>query len=354
LQEALKSWEVNMEYLMGKKEYFLDFLNNLTKEDKIGIISHNDLDGIASALIIDEVLKSKNIKFKGLEFTNYGKGMFTEIKKKFIKKKINKLLIFDISLDSDYEGFKELEKNFNVFVVDHHPSEISPQDNILKTNSLDCATFTLFDLCKNDFDLSKWEWLVCATMITEFSFKKEENFEFIKQHYPTTTLEDISNSEPAKMAKGVAPAIDFFSKKEKKVFNLLKKGKIKRLEKYEEIISKEIKLNVEKFLKEAQFYKEKNLYFYYSHLNLGISSAITTQLAIKEPDKTFVFVSDINDKPGFVKVSARNSNSKDDMNALMKKGVAGLEQATGGGHIPAAGASFLKKDLEKFKENLLS
>jgi len=42
------------------------------------------------------------------------------------------------------------------------------------------------------------------------------------------------------------------------------------------------------------------------------------------------------------------------MNKLMKKGTEGLENATGGGHIPAAGGRFMKKDLQKFKENILS
>ena len=42
------------------------------------------------------------------------------------------------------------------------------------------------------------------------------------------------------------------------------------------------------------------------------------------------------------------------MNKLMKKGVSGLENATGGGHVPAAGGRFMKKDLEKFKENILA
>ena len=41
------------------------------------------------------------------------------------------------------------------------------------------------------------------------------------------------------------------------------------------------------------------------------------------------------------------------MNLLMKEGIKGLENATGGGHVHASAAKFLKKDLEKFKENLL-
>jgi len=37
----------------------------------------------------------------------------------------------------------------------------------------------------------------------------------------------------------------------------------------------------------------------------------------------------------------------------MKKGIEGLENSTGGGHAKAAGAKIMKKDLEKFKRNIL-
>ena len=41
------------------------------------------------------------------------------------------------------------------------------------------------------------------------------------------------------------------------------------------------------------------------------------------------------------------------MNLLMKKGVEGLRDASGGGHIPASAARIREDDLGKFKENIL-
>ncbi len=41
------------------------------------------------------------------------------------------------------------------------------------------------------------------------------------------------------------------------------------------------------------------------------------------------------------------------MNALVQKGIKGLKDAVVGGHLRAAGGSIRKKDIDKFKENLL-
>jgi nanoRNase/pAp phosphatase (c-di-AMP/oligoRNAs hydrolase) len=340
-----------MEYLVGNKKIFLDYLDKLDKKDNIAVISHTDLDGVASAVLIDEILKQKKMKIKDLKFLEYGKGMFNLPREKFTKKKITKLFILDISVGSDYEGFEDLKKQFDVFLIDHHPYEIKG-NNIIKTKTADCATFTTYDLAKNDFDLSKLKWLVCAAMISDYSQKDESNFQFIKQHYPEITLDNIFNSEPGEMSKRISSALIYFKGKEKKVYDLVLKNHLKSFDKYYSIVEKEVKKLIDKFKKEAEFYPDKNLYFYYAHPKYSVTSTITTILSAEEPKKSFVFVSDINGEPDFYKVSSRNQ-SGEDMNLLMKKGIVGLENATAGGHVPAAAAKFMKKDFEKFKENLL-
>jgi hypothetical protein len=56
----------------------------------------------------------------------------------------------------------------------------------------------------------------------------------------------------------------------------------------------------------------------------------------------------------FLNVSARNQSMNKDMNLLLKKAIQGLDNANAGGHVAAAGARFMKKDIKKFKENLFS
>ena len=64
-------------------------------------------------------------------------------------------------------------------------------------------------------------------------------------------------------------------------------------------------------------------------------------------------VSDVLDKKGFVSLSARCQNGKVNLNDILKKATGDFNNCTVGGHIQAAGGVFLKKDVKKFKENLL-
>lgn len=68
------------------------------------------------------------------------------------------------------------------------------------------------------------------------------------------------------------------------------------------------------------------------------------------PSDTFVFMFRDGD---YVKFSERNSNEKVDMNALMKRCIAGLPNATGGRYKAASAAKIMAKDLEVFKKRLL-
>lgn len=337
--------------IYGKEEYFFEYLNKLQKKDRIAIITHIDLDGIASAILMKEILKQKKMKVSSISFVNYEKGMFEEAEKQF-KKRTNKIFVLDINLDTDYEGFKKLKERYGIFVIDHHPSEIA-EENIIRTRTEDCATFTLFEIAKKEFDLKKMEWLVCSTMISDFSYVVPENFQFIKEHYPNIKQEDVLNSEPGEMSKKISSALIYFKNKEKKVFDFVNKGKFKKLNRYYELIEKEIQRGIENFKKEAEFFPAKNLYFYYSTPKFSIGSVITTILSSKETEKSFVFVSDIEGEPEYVKASSRNQSGKENMNLLMKQGINKLENAVAGGHIKASGAKFLKKDLNQFKINLL-
>jgi c-di-AMP phosphodiesterase-like protein len=63
-----------------------------------------------------------------------------------------------------------------------------------------------------------------------------------------------------------------------------------------------------------------------------------------------ILIRPVNEK--FFGVSMRRQNNGEDMDKLMKNVLRGLEKSGGGGHIPAAGGHFLKKDLKTVKERL--
>jgi nanoRNase/pAp phosphatase (c-di-AMP/oligoRNAs hydrolase) len=211
----------------------------------------------------------------------------------------------------------------------------------------------LYQLGKEIINLDKWKELVCATMIMEFSYTRDENFEFIKRIYPYITKKDIYNSVPGELSADISSALTYLKGDVKKVYDLILRGNMEELREYRVIIDEETKKYTNKYIKEAEFFPEKNLYFYYTTPELDVSSAVATILSLREKDKTFIFVSDIKGEKGYVKVSSRNQSGNVDLNSLLKKGIERLENATAGGHAKASGARFMKRDIDKFKENLL-
>ena len=46
-----------MKYLLGSKKDFHDFINLISKEDKVGIVTHTDVDGVVSGIFLQKILK---------------------------------------------------------------------------------------------------------------------------------------------------------------------------------------------------------------------------------------------------------------------------------------------------------
>lgn len=345
-----------MKFLVGKKADFIDFLNSINKKDKIGFLSHNDLDGIGSSILLEEILQDKqlnNIKMK--IFLDYKKNIFSEVYQLLKKEKISTLFISDLNPENiDADGFERLRKEFKVFSVDHHPlGQLKDTKNIIKSESTQCTTFVYYQLGREVIDIKKWKWLVYAASISDFSYKNPNILKFIQESYPEVTMENIHDSKIGKISSIISSSLIYFVDNIKKVYELIKKQNLNKLEKYDIKIREEIAKWVKKYQEEAEYFPERNLYFYYYTPKFNITGVVTEILSNKKPDTTFVSVSDIQNDNNKVKVSARNQNSKEDMIQLIKKGMQGLENAVGGGHVPAAGGSFMKEDIKRFKKNII-
>jgi single-stranded DNA-specific DHH superfamily exonuclease len=349
-----------MNFLIGSKKTFLDFLEGISFEDKVGIFSHTDLDGLASAVFLSEILKSKNISVDLLEFIDLQKGNMHNKKEILIKNKITKLFISDISADStDYEGLMKLREEIDVLLIDHHPisGNLEGKDNIIKTDSKDCGAWTIYEFGDGFFQREKWVWLICCTLLAEYSFKNNEYFEFIKKHYPDVQKEDPWGSLIGKLENKISYALTYFkSKKElKKAFEIIKNNKIDDFNKPAKEVEDEIKRYINKIKEEAEFYPEKNLYLYVFNPfpHFSIESSLSSITSNENPDSTFILISQSSANEYLLKISARNQAGIENVNLLVKKGVEGLENATGGGHVKASGGTIMKKDLEEFKRRIL-
>jgi hypothetical protein len=275
------------------------------------------------------------------------------------KKGITKVFITDVYAEgTDLEGFEGLREEFDVFLIDHHPLVEGMKDtkNVIKTGLTECSAFVIYDLVK---DLIKEDMkdILCATMISEFSFNNPENLKFIQEIYPSVTLENIRESEPSKLANSIGGTLIYLQKDKegiRKGYELVKNRDFEKIKEYDRVVQKDISEWLEKFENEAESYPEKNLYYFYIEPQFNIGSIISTIISVKHHGKTIVLVSPIKSDPDYLKISAKNQGSAEDMSILLKKGIKDLENSTAGGHKPAAGARIMKKDLSKFKENILS
>jgi single-stranded DNA-specific DHH superfamily exonuclease len=343
-----------VEFILGNKKLFEDFINNLDKEvDKIAIIADIDLDGISSAIFLEKILETKEIFPTLVEFS---REKITKEKIEFLKeRRINKIFILDIPIEStDMKGFNDLKENFSVFEIDHHPFEIdlSFEKNILKTNSHDCTGLTLFNLAvEYGLDEKEWAWLACAVAFSEFSYSNEENLKFIQKFYPDFVEGNFSTSIPGLNARKISSALVYHEKDIERVYELVKNKKIQELAEIQKIIEEEIDRKMETFFDNVEFFPDKKIYLYKLESPYNIKSYFTTMISSLKEDYTFIIYVIKGDKIHF---SARNQSKEKDMNLLMRKAIEGLDSAEGGGHISAAGATIKKKDFEKFKNNLLN
>jgi len=345
-----------MKFLVGEKADFIDFLNSIGKRDRIAILSHNDLDGIGSSILIGEILKSRGLErnVKSRRFLELKQNLFSDTYPQLEKEKISTLFISDLNAETaDAVGFEKLRKEFRTFLIDHHPlGKLENLGNVIKAETTQCAAYVCYELGKEAIDAKKWKWLACASLVSDVCYRNPEILAFIQEAYPEVTEENIHESEIGKISSLATSSLIYFADNPEMVYELIKKQKLKELEKYDIIVREEMAKWMKKYKEEAEYFPERNLFFYYYTPKFNITSVVTNLLSSEQRDATFISVSDIKDSE-MVKVSARNSNSGENMIELLKKGMRGLDNAISGGHVPAAGGSFMKKDIDEFERNIL-
>ncbi|MFA5258482.1 MAG: DHH family phosphoesterase [Candidatus Pacearchaeota archaeon] len=344
-----------MEFIIGSKNEFLEFLKSINKDDNVAILTHTDLDGIASGVFLEKILESRKIPVKLIRFIEYENDVLKRLSDLFKENNISKLFISDVSIDDlALDDFENLKKQMDIFLIDHHPINplLKNKKNIIKTKSEDCAAFTIYNLGK-DFLNQDWKELVCATMIAEFSYNDEDNLKFIQNIYPKVNKNNILESEPGKIYAIISSALIYYPDNLKKVYDLVLKNEIKDLEKCYNQVQLEIKKELANFWEKAEYFPNKKLYFYYFNNKLHIKSIVATNVSIQKPHEAFVIIAEDDKEPDMLLVSARSQDHSQNMGLLLKEAIHDLKNANAGGHIPAAGARFEKKDLDKFKENLL-
>jgi len=332
------------------QEQAKEFLNNIKENERIAIITHEDLDGFASGILLYDFCKQKKADV-GVFILRIGKNSL----KNFELKNKDKIIITDLAQNIIAEGI-EILKNKKVLYTDHHKEDkgVKIPESILELRTLNKgyipSSHTIFELTKQEN--KEKQWLAVAGVLGDEGDAYKENHKFINDflNKESLKLKDYKENVTLKISN----LIVYFKSKQiiKKAFNILRKinswKDLKQIEKY----SKEIELEIKKVLKDFKSNNEKIgeiIYFQMPKTKFSVKEIIINKLRRENPHELFVFLKKDEEK---TIISTRHQSKKTSMYALLDKITGKFRWRSFGGYEAAAGATILTKDLEKFKQNL--
>ena len=340
-----------MERLYGDERRFVEFVSNIDKNDRIGVISHDDLDGMVPVRIIKRIFG----KIDFLQFEGPRKDMVLNLIPELKKRKINKILVSDVNLNNEHiETQQKIEKFAEILIMDHHQAvrDFNSEKTVFILSKKECnAGLLVYELFSKLQNLEDLDFLAAMSVIADHNW--EANIDFIKKvekKYGLQTSENFKESEIWGLEHILANCNQYFREDSMKFYELLKGVNkiqdISKFEKYSKFIEDDLEKAKKDFLKNAEKYSWGYLFEDRSKYSLA------TKAAEGLKDNEFLIVYKTK-KDGTISLSARRQDKKMNCAEILKKAIYGLEGATAGGHIPAAGARFKKEYFKKFKENLI-
>ncbi len=350
-----------MDTFDNQKNNFFSFLDKFDENELIGIVAHAKCnDGMISSIFLNEILKNKFPKMKKpiTLFKDYKLNLFEDLTNYFRKENVTKVFILDISINSEtFKGLENFSKDFDICYIDHHPSdsEVKFLKYIVKTESADCTSLNLYKLGQPFLNKPYFNELLCAVLISEFSYVKIDNLKVLQQFYPKINLKNINLSEPFKLSNSIGSVVIYYKDDTSKAYELILNRATSKINEIDSLVSAEVEEHLKKF-KEINSHSKEKILFYEFNSKFSIGSRISTILSTKNKSKIIIIYSLSDSNPYLIKVSARCQIEKlpFSMSNLLKAGITNLNGATVGGHPRASGGSFLKKDLEIFKKQVIS
>lgn len=329
-----------------------DFLN-LKALKRVAIISDNDQDGVTAAVQLKLFFDSRKIDSLVFFYDHYNKA-FSLPKDFLFDFNPEKTIFLDLN-----EGFVSTilgeigTKAGPCLLIDHHQSSIITDAPfrvvVVKPHSFSKIEPSRYPATKMVYDLFGGKDWVCAIgVIGDFAFEQWDSFlKIVSKKYSLSSkklneLDDIVCCVTSQYPEKINSLFEFLCKA-KKPSDLLKSEYVV----FKNLFEARLKILKELFYKEGEYYSDAELYFFKADNRFSgkLSNLISQQL----PNQVVV----IYEQPGEkIKCSIRRQDFKVNCGELANEGVRGLQNSNGGGHIPAAGASFLASDFEQFKKQV--
>lgn len=340
------------ELLISTARKAMDFLD-LAPKKKIAIIADNDEDGVTSAAQMKLFLESQKVEVMVFFYDHYSRG-FSYPKQEFLRFNPEKTVFLDLSDGFVSDILSELGNAVGPFlVIDHHQREVI-HGNAFKSIVIKPSTFSKVEPSKYPvsrmvFDLFGGKEWVCSIGIigdsaqgawAAFIEKTQKKYKLSKKKF--FALADIVTCTTSQYSEKMNSLLEFLCTA-KSPKELLKSEYYSLMRLY----NARLKVLKEVFYKECQCFDDAQVCFF--KCDNRFSSKLSNIISAELPAKTVV----IYEQPaGMMKASIRRQDFMVNCGELAKFSTRTIPESKGGGHIPAAGASFPPEHLELFKKNV--
>jgi single-stranded DNA-specific DHH superfamily exonuclease len=334
------------------RQKILQFIN-LKETKKIAIIADNDEDGLTAAVQMKKFLDFSKVESEVFFYNHYAMQLNFPFDH-FVNFNPEKTIFLDLSETFITEIMNQLGKLTGPFlVIDHH------QRGVIKNNSYRClvvkpGSFSEIEPSKyptskmvNDLFLGL-DWIASIGVIGDFAFDQWK--EFLQK---TSAKHKLSSGKLKELTDLFACITSQYPEKMASFFNFVLNAK-KPSDLFEsdffalkKLFDKRLDLLKNLFEENAEYYPDVGLYFFKS--DPRFASKLSNIISTKHKDKTIIIYEQPNEQ---IKCSIRRQDFRVNCNELAKAGITGIPYSTGGGHIPASGASFPPEYFEQFKKQV--
>lgn len=354
----------------AKLAAFRERILSITKDTRIALIHDTDADGICSGALLAKAIE--RLRGKPIDAVIYQPhkivGIDRESSQKLKDLKIDILFTTDKPVEEEHELLEQASLFSRIIAIDHHQFNEDPSDDmilLIKTehiSTMDGATYPatkmVYDLFSPFVGLEDLDWIAASGVIGDGGYPHWKDFvDSSLKKYGFEANPDIFETGLGLVARCIGSAVLFDQRNAKKAFELLNAARSpqevlsSKLRDFEKAVEDELQFWIREHKKKARFFPDIELIFYVVSPRFPINSPLSTVLSQRYyPTQTVVVVHDTGDP--MLGISLRRQDYKINCPSLIKASLAGLKDASGGGHIPASGGKVKKADLNAFLANL--
>jgi single-stranded DNA-specific DHH superfamily exonuclease len=338
----------------------------LRESKKTLIVFDTDGDGIGSAVIMAKAVKRAFNSSPNSIPRSHGKSLVTRELIDKIKGKFDLIAFLDIAADEIPEYVEELAQKSKVLILDHHlvrkdmnGKRVAHLNSSMWQKKIPshryCTSKMAYDLCSRFVDIQDMDWLAAMGILNDMADKSWKPFlkeVFSRNKITFEQLRTVNNivTSSYQFSKNKDIMVSFQACLEAlSPFDILyaRTDNAKMLKGFYDVIENEIKSVMKSWKEKADISDSKKLIMLELDSRFSINSTISTLISIDRPHYT-VMVARKNGKS--VSISLRRQDKKVDCNKLAKELIEDLENANGGGHVPAAGIKIMAKDWNTVKK----